>query len=73
MLGAEAAAAGAVYVDTYTPSTGRDACAPPVQRWVEPLVPLSPAAPVHPNARGMEAMAGEVAAEIRDATEITPA
>ncbi|HEX2274521.1 MAG TPA: SGNH/GDSL hydrolase family protein [Acidimicrobiales bacterium] len=72
MLAAEAAAAGAVYVDTYTPSIGRDACAPPLQRWVEPLVPLSPAAPVHPNARGMEAMAAEVAAEIRDAAGVRP-
>jgi lysophospholipase L1-like esterase len=73
MLATEAEAAGAVYVNTYTPSIGRDACGLPLHRWVEPLVPLSPAAPVHPNAAGMEGMAAEVAAEVRDAGGITSA
>jgi hypothetical protein len=73
MLAYEAEAAGGVYVDTYVPSLGFDACALPLHRWVEPLVPLSPAAPVHPNARGMEAMAAEVTAEISDAGDIAPA
>ena len=57
MLATQAVAAGAIYVDVYTPSIGHDACQLPGVRWVEPLVPLSPAAPVHPNALGMYAMA----------------
>ena len=62
MLATQAAAAGATYVDVYGPSIGHDACQLPGARWVEPLVPLSPAAPVHPNALGMEGMAAVVAA-----------
>lgn len=57
MLAARAAAAGATYVDTYRPSIGHDACQLPGARWVEPLLPLAAAAPVHPNALGMQAMA----------------
>jgi lysophospholipase L1-like esterase len=53
MIAAQAAANGATYVDIYTPSIGRDACAPPLLRWVEPLVIVGPAAPVHPNLTGM--------------------
>jgi lysophospholipase L1-like esterase len=59
MLAAQAGAAGATYVDTYTPSIGRDACASSTRRWVEPLIPIG-AAPVHPNARGMQGMADAV-------------
>ena len=43
---------GAVYVDDYTASIGRDACRSSGTRWVEPLVPGNAAAPFHPNARG---------------------
>ena len=57
MLAAQAAARGASYVDVYGPSVGHDACQPPAVRWIEPLVPLSPAPPVHPNALGMRGMA----------------
>jgi hypothetical protein len=64
MLAAQAAANGAVYVDTYGPSIGRDACRSSGIRWVEPLVPANPAAPVHPNARGMDGMAAVVRAAI---------
>ena len=64
MLSAQAAANGAVYVDTYGPSIGRDACRSSGTRWVEPLVPANPAAPVHPNARGMDGMAAVVRAAI---------
>jgi lysophospholipase L1-like esterase len=53
MLEREAAQAGARYVDTYTPSIGHDICKLPGTKWVEGLVPTAPAAPVHPNARGM--------------------
>ena len=57
MLASQAAIAGATYVDLYGPSVGHDACQLPGIRWVEPLVPLSPAAPVHPNVLGMQATA----------------
>ena len=60
MLAREAKAAGAGYVDTYTPSVGHDACSAESARWIEPLVPSSPAAAVHPNARGERGMADAV-------------
>lgn len=63
MLATQAAAAGATYVDIYGPSVGHDACQLPGVSWVEPLVPLSLAAPVHPNAQGM----GGTAAVLLDA------
>ncbi|WP_424189261.1 SGNH/GDSL hydrolase family protein [Actinokineospora sp. G85] len=56
-LAAAAAETGDAFVDPYPYSDGRDACAPPAQRWVEPLLPASPASPVHPNAAGMAAVA----------------
>ena len=60
MLADQAAAAGAEFVDTYTPSIGHDACQLPGTKWVEGLVPTSPAAPVHPNALGMREIGGMV-------------
>lgn len=57
MLAAAAAAGGAGYVDTYTPSIGHDACRGSSTRWVEGLVPASSAAPFHPNATGERGMA----------------
>lgn len=60
MLATQAAANGATFVDAYGPSIGHDACEPPVVRWVEPLVPASPAAPVHPNLLGEKAYAAVV-------------
>lgn len=57
MIAAEAAAAGfADYVDVYSPSAGHTACDTPIQRWVEPIVPVHAAAPVHPNLTGMTAI-----------------
>src|SRR5581483_5575696 len=53
MLAQQAAANTTTFIDAYTPSIGHDACQPPCRRWVEPLVPASPAAPVHPNLAGM--------------------
>jgi lysophospholipase L1-like esterase len=44
-----------VYVDAYTPSIGHDACELPTVRWVEPLAPVPPTYPVHPNQAGMNA------------------
>lgn len=56
MLAKEAAANGDVYVDTYTPSIGHDACKSlSAGRWVEPVLPESDAFSVHPNEHGMEA------------------
>jgi lysophospholipase L1-like esterase len=49
-----------VFVDTYTPSLGHDACQLPGVKWVEPVVPTEPAAPVHPNARGEAGIAAAV-------------
>jgi lysophospholipase L1-like esterase len=65
MLAAQAAATTyAKHVDSYTPSIGHDSCQPPPLRWVEPLVPASPAAPVHPNLLGEMAYALIVQAAI---------
>ncbi len=62
-----AAAGGATYVDTYTGSTGHNACTSEGRRWIEPFLPASPAAPVHPNAAGEAAMASFVSAALRAA------
>ncbi|HEV3319354.1 MAG TPA: SGNH/GDSL hydrolase family protein [Solirubrobacteraceae bacterium] len=62
MLSSEAASNGATYVDTYTPSIGRDACKSVSVRYVEPVLPESDAFSVHPNERGMAADASEVQA-----------
>ncbi|MFR9803423.1 SGNH/GDSL hydrolase family protein [Pseudonocardia sp. RS010] len=64
MLAAQAGAAGAVYVDTYTPTIGHDMCQLPAVKWIEGLLPTSPAAPVHPNAQGMQAMGEAVLAAL---------
>lgn len=44
------------YVDVYGPSAGHTACDLPAIRWVEPIVPVNAAAPVHPNLGGMSAV-----------------
>jgi lysophospholipase L1-like esterase len=64
MLATEAAANGAVLVDAYSAGIGHDACQAPVVRWVEPFVPASLAAPVHPNLAGMYGMADALRAAI---------
>ncbi|HWE89857.1 MAG TPA: SGNH/GDSL hydrolase family protein [Pseudonocardiaceae bacterium] len=56
MLGAQARAAGDQFVNSGAP-TGHDVCQLPGTKWVEGLTPTSPAAPVHPNASGMAAVA----------------
>jgi len=56
MLAAQAAANGAELIDWYAASIagiGHDACKPPLIRWVEPVVPVNAAAPIHPNLGGM--------------------
>jgi lysophospholipase L1-like esterase len=62
MLADQAAANGARLVDVYAASVGHDACQLPGIRWVEPVVPVNAAAPLHPNILGMQAMANLVVA-----------
>jgi len=57
MLATQAGANGAKLVNWYQASIGHDACKSSSVRWVEPLVPNNPAAPIHPNLRGMEGAA----------------
>ncbi|WP_030689857.1 SGNH/GDSL hydrolase family protein [Streptomyces globisporus] len=64
MIVAQAAARGAVYVDTYTKSIGHDICKPVGTRWMEPLL-TNAAAPFHPNAAGEKAMADAALAAAR--------
>jgi hypothetical protein len=66
MLAAQAAASRAPYVDVYAASIGRDACQLPGFRWVEPAVPTTPAAPVHPNLFGMQGCTAAVLARINE-------
>lgn len=65
MLATAAAANNAQYVDTYTPTIGHDICQAPGTKWIEGLVPLSPAAPFHPNALGEAAMARALEAALK--------
>ncbi len=62
MLAQQAGLNGATIVDVYAASVGRDACAGSGTRWVEPYIPGNAAAPLHPNLRGMQAMAAMVVA-----------
>ncbi len=64
MLASEAAANGATFINTYTDSIGHDACQPAGTKWVEGLIPTSPAAPFHPNQLGEEHMAGQLIAAV---------
>ncbi|WP_328611284.1 SGNH/GDSL hydrolase family protein [Amycolatopsis sp. NBC_00345] len=60
----QAAAHHATFVDFRGPGVGHDVCASEPDRWVEPLLPGSPAAPIHPNAQGMTAFAGIIASKL---------
>jgi lysophospholipase L1-like esterase len=53
------------FADTATPGKGHDMCSPPDVRWVEGLVPATPAMPLHPNARGERGMADTVLTLLR--------
>ncbi|MFG3049963.1 SGNH/GDSL hydrolase family protein [Kitasatospora sp. NPDC048239] len=63
MLKSTAAAGGATYVDTATPTAGHDVCSN--DRWIEGALPGSPAVPFHPNATGEKVMADAVLAALR--------
>jgi lysophospholipase L1-like esterase len=54
MLATQASASGATLVNWYQASIGHDACKGTSTRWVEPLVPGTLAAPIHPNKAGMQ-------------------
>ena len=64
MLARTAAANGATFVDTYTPTIGHDACQAPNVKDVEGLVPTSLAYPFHPNQKGQQVMADQVLAAL---------
>jgi lysophospholipase L1-like esterase len=65
MLATQAAANGATVVDWYKASIGHDACKSSLTRWVEPLVPGSLAAPIHPNLTGMQGGANALVAAVK--------
>lgn len=73
VLATAAANAGASYVDIRTPGIGKDVCASPLTRWVEPLIPANIAAPLHPNATGMVGMAAVLTAAVSAAAPLSPA
>lgn len=58
MLADRAHDAGAAYAVNY--KAGHDLCEAPSDKWVEGVIPTMPAAPIHPNADGMRAVAGAV-------------
>jgi lysophospholipase L1-like esterase len=62
MLAADAKAASATFVNTFTPTIGHDFCQPESIRDVEGLLPGSWSLPFHPNARGQKAIAAAVLA-----------
>jgi lysophospholipase L1-like esterase len=69
MLADQAFVHGVVFVDPYAESLGHDACQLPGTKWVEGTVPTSPAAPVHPNAAGMQKVADLALGAFRGFTE----
>ena len=62
MLETQAHANGAVFVDTFTPTIGHDACKSASVRDVEPVISGSTGIFLHPNAAGEQAMATAVRA-----------
>ena len=64
MLATQAAANGATLVNWYKASIGHDACKSTSNRWVEPLIPGTLAAPIHPNKKGMEGGAAALIAAL---------
>lgn len=57
MLAEQAHDHGAVFVNSYAAAPNHDVCQPPEVKWVEGTTPTNQAYPVHPNARGMHAVA----------------
>lgn len=69
VLQEQAASNGALFVNSYAASLGHDACQLPGIKWVEGLVPTDVAFPVHPNASGMQAMAGFTLSTLADSLD----
>jgi lysophospholipase L1-like esterase len=68
MLATAAANAGASFIATYPRSVDHNACVEPETnrtRYIEPMAPTRPAAPVHPNADGEAYMATVVRGAMR--------
>jgi GDSL-like Lipase/Acylhydrolase family len=65
MLATQATANGATLVRWYQASIGHDACKSATVRWVEPLVPNNPSAPIHPNLAGMKGAAAVFVATVQ--------
>jgi lysophospholipase L1-like esterase len=65
MLATQAANNGAKLTNWYQASIGHDACKSSATRWVEPLVPNNPAAPIHPNLHGMEGGAAVLVSAVK--------
>jgi hypothetical protein len=65
MLATQAAANSATLVNWYGASIGHDACKGTSTRWVEPLVPGTLAAPIHPNKAGMQGGANVLVAAVK--------
>jgi GDSL-like Lipase/Acylhydrolase family len=65
MLATQAANNGAKLANWYQASIGHDACKSSSVRWVEPLLPNNPAAPIHPNLRGMEGGAAVLVSAVK--------
>lgn len=57
-------ARGDTFVDTYDTSVGRDPCQIDGIKWIEGMLPDAPAASLHPNLRGQQALAAEVLAAL---------
>jgi GDSL-like Lipase/Acylhydrolase family len=49
-----------IFVDTFTPSIGHNACEPVGTRWIEPLIGSLTGVPMHPNATGQQVDAIDV-------------
>ncbi|GLZ32006.1 hydrolase [Lentzea sp. NBRC 105346] len=56
---------GGRFVDLAALTVGHDICAAPEDRYLEGLIPVHAAAPLHPNAQGMEVFGAAVAAVAR--------
>jgi len=61
VIAAQSAQHNATYVDLVTPSAGHDACQSASAKWVEGVVPVNSAAPLHPNQNGEAAYARIIA------------
>lgn len=62
---AEASKRGAAFVNFAAVTVGHDICAAPADRYLEGLIPTTIAAPLHPNAAGMQAFGTAVAKAAR--------